>query len=415
MRGSRTSGGSLGNGFGRLLGANLTSSLADGIARTAAPLLALSLTQDPLLIAGVAAAIQIPWLVFALPSGVLIDRLDRRHMLAVASGTRSVLALGLFLLTATDTLTIWWLYGILLAYGAGETLADGAIRAMVPSTVDSSDLPRANSRIEAGEQVLQGFAAAPLASALFAVSALIPLGIDIAAFAIAAALALSLPLQASGPIEGESHEPMPAQLRAGLTFLLGSPMLAMLWFFSTFFAFCLTMASSLVPLYAVEELGLPEGLFGTLLLIEALGAVVATTLIERLRRKLGTGWAMAIANVVASSSLLLAWAIPQLWALAVTLFIYAGALSIWNVLIISLRQAAVPRHLLGRVHGTWRTLHWGIAPLGALLGGVIGRVEVALPFLVGGGASALVGLALARRMSRLPEPDDLGIGGGTAG
>ena len=183
-----------------------------------------------------------------------------------------------------------------------------------------------------------------------------------------------------------------------------------LWLFSTFFAFCLTMATSLIPLYSIRELGLPEGLFGTLLLVEAVGAMAATTVIERLRRAIGTGWAMAIANVVAGLSLVLAWAIPELWALALALLVYAAALSVWNVLIISLRQAAVPPHLLGRVHGTWRTLHWGVAPLGALLGGTIGRVDIALPFLLGGGASAVVGLVLLRAFSRLPEPEDLETG-----
>ena len=69
------------------------------------------------LIAGVAAVIQLPWLVFALPSGVLVDRLDRRLMFAIASGTRAVLAVLLLLLSATGHLSIWWLYGVLFLYG----------------------------------------------------------------------------------------------------------------------------------------------------------------------------------------------------------------------------------------------------------------------------------------------------------
>jgi Na+/melibiose symporter-like transporter len=349
---ARGSGRGLGEGFGRLLGANLTSSLADGIARTAAPLLALRLSDDPLLIAAVAAVVMVPWLLFALPSGMLVDRFDRRRILALASGTRAALGALLLVLTATGALSIWWLYGILFVYGVGETLADGSIRAIVPSVVEPRDLARANGRIEAGEQVLQGFVAAPLTSALFAVSALIPLGVDAAAFAIAAGLALALPQRASGAALSPPTEPLGLQFRAGLQFLLGNRMLRMLWLFSTFFGLSITVAASLVPFVAVDSFGLPEGFFGLLLLFEAVGGVLAAAVVDRLRRRFGTGRTMATAAVVGSLAFVLPWAVPRVWALALALFVYSAGLVIWNVLIISLRQAAIPTHLLGRVHGT---------------------------------------------------------------
>jgi len=398
---------SLGAGFGRLLGANLASSLADGIARTAAPLLAVRLTSDPLLVAGVAAVVMLPWLLAALPAGLIVDRCDTRRVLLMASATRSLLAALLVVLTGTSFLTIWWLYGILFVYGLGETLADGAIRAAVPSLVGPAELTRANSRIEAGEQVLQGFAAAPLTSALFAVSALIPLGLGGAAFALAAGLALALPPAAAGSSHSPQAQRLPDQLRAGLSFLRTDRRLLMLWLFSTFWALCLTMGTSLVPLLALQSLGLPEALFGVLMLSEAIGGVLAAGLVERARRRWGGGTTMAVANVVASSALVMIWVVPQLWMLAAALFVHAAMMVSWNVLIMSFRQAVIPTALFGRVHGTWRTLHWGAMPLGAILAGPLGRVDVTLPFAVGGGAAALVGLALYPRIARLPDPEDI--------
>src|SRR5690606_24827787 len=106
----------------------------------------------------------------------LLDRIDRRHAMAIANGTRTLLAVTLLTLFATGTLTIWWLYAVIFAYGALETLYDGAIRAVVPAIVRRADLPRANSRIEAGELVVQNFLAVPVTSALFAVAVVIPLG-----------------------------------------------------------------------------------------------------------------------------------------------------------------------------------------------------------------------------------------------
>ncbi|HSO02122.1 MAG TPA: MFS transporter, partial [Gaiellaceae bacterium] len=144
----------LGPAFANLFTANLASSLGDGIARVAAPLLAARLTDDPLLISGIAALALLPWLFFAIPAGILVDRIDRRHALALANGVRVALAIALFVLVATDGLTIGWLYHVIFVYGAFETVYDGAIRAIVPSIVQRSNLSRANARIEGGELVV---------------------------------------------------------------------------------------------------------------------------------------------------------------------------------------------------------------------------------------------------------------------
>ena len=183
----------IGAGFGNLFTANLASSLGDGIARTAAPLLAIQLTKDPLLVSGIAALALLPWLFFAIPAGILIDRIDRRRALAIANTLRALLAAALLVLAASGELTIWWLYAIVFLFGVGETVYDGAIRAVVPSIVARPQLPRANSLIEGGELVVQNFAAAPFTSLLFAVSVLIPLGTNAVVYAIAGGLALASP------------------------------------------------------------------------------------------------------------------------------------------------------------------------------------------------------------------------------
>jgi len=73
----------------------------------------------------------------------------------------------------------------------------------------------------------------------------------------------------------------------------------------------------------------------------------------------------------------------------------------------SLRQSIIPGHLLGRVHGTWRTLLWGAMPLGSLLGGLVGRIDLALPFIIGGGVATLLGVACFRFVTSLPNAEDV--------
>ncbi len=76
----------------------------------------------------------------------------------------------------------------------------------------------------------------------------------------------------------------------------------------------------------------------------------------------------------------------MLWVAAAAFFVSSAAVLVWNVLMLTLRQSLIPGALLGRVHGTWRTLLWGTMPLGSVIGGLLARMNLALPFLVGGGA-----------------------------
>lgn len=404
----------LGADFRNLFTANLGSSLGDGIARTAAPLLAVQLTNDPLLVAGIAALQMLPWLLFAIPAGLIIDAVDRRHALAMANTLRALLAVGLLVLAATGTLTIWWLYVVIFLFGIGETVYDGAIRAVVPSIVPKALLPKANGRIEGAETVVQNFLAGPLTSVLFAVTVLIPLGANVAAYALAAVLAFALPAAASGR---QFSAPKPAQreawhqtLAAGFRFIFGSRMLVTLLFLSTFVGLCFSASTSSFVLFLIERLGLPEALFGVFLLTGAFGALAGSFVASPLARRFGSGPTMAIANLVAIVPLIVVGLVPSLWVTGAAFFVTSAGVVVWNILVISLRQSIIPGRLLGRVHGSWRTVLWGSMPLGAVIGGLIGRVDLALPFIVGGGAATIAGILFFRFLTRLPNPEDVDNG-----
>ncbi|MEP6482739.1 MAG: MFS transporter, partial [Rhodoglobus sp.] len=354
----------LGASFTNIFTANLASSLGDGIVRTAMPLLAARLTNDPLLISAVAALALLPWLFFAIPAGILIDRIDRRRALALAQAVRTLLAALLFLLVLTGQLTIWWLYLVVFVYGAFETVYDGAIRAVVPSIVEKGNLPRANSRIEAGELVVQNFLAGPVTSVLFAVSVLIPIGINGLVFAFAGALALLLPKATSGRqfAAAQSSEPTVAwyhQFVDGFRFIMANRMLRTLWFFSTFVGIASSAATASFVLFALHRLGVPEALFGVFLLSGALGGLLGAALANRLKSRWGAGLTMAIGSVLSGLALIFVGLWPVVWVGAFAFALSTFGVTIWNILVMSLRQSVIPGRLLGRVHGTWRTLLWG--------------------------------------------------------
>ncbi len=415
----------LGRSFTNVFTANISSSLADGIARVAAPLLATRLTDDPLLVAGIAAVAMLPWLFFAIPSGVLLDRIDRRHAMAIANGARTLLAALLLTLFATGTLTIWWLYVVIFAYGALETLYDGAIRAVVPAIVRRPDLPRANSRIEAGELVVQNFLAVPLTSALFAVAVVIPLGIGALSYAVAGVLAFFLPAAAAGAhrthrnrlrrADEAGEPPAPAlvrttfarQLTDGFRFIMSHPMLRPLWFLSILIALFFAAAIATDVLFVLERLDVPEQWFGVFMLSGAFGGIVGAVVVSPLKVRFGAGPVMAAANFVGPVALVVMGFFPTVPVAVVCFAVSFGSTSMWNVLVMSLRQAAIPGHLLGRVHGTWRTLLWGTMPLGSLLGGLLARIDLTTPLLVAGGLTVVVAAVGYRFLHGLPNPEDV--------
>ena len=413
----------LGHTFANVFTANLASSLGDGIARTAAPLLAARLTEDPVLIAGLAALAMLPWLLFALPSGILVDRMDRRHALALAASVRTVLAVGLLALVWTDALTIWWLYLLIFVYGACETLYDGAIRAVVPSVVPKKKLSRANARIEGAELVVQNFAAAPLTSALFAVAVLIPLGLLGAAYGLAVVLAVLLPQVASGrqfrasvgrasdsSSPAEKAEPFRRQLVDGWRFIMANRQLRTLWFFTTATGLLYAASSATLVLFVLETLAIPEAAFGLFLLSGAVGGLIGSVVASRLQARFGLGAIMAAMNLIAGVATL----VMGIWSLAavgvIGFAVASGSVTIWNILMMSYRQAIVPGRLLGRVHGTWRTLLWGSMPLGSVIGGTIALIDLRLPWIIGGGLMTLLALVFYRFLMGLPNPEDLDNG-----
>jgi len=82
------------------------------------------------------------------------------------------------------------------------------------------------------------------------------------------------------------------------------------------------------------------------------------------------------------------------WLAGVAYAATGAVWGVWNVTLLSLRQAIVPDRLMGRVVGAIRLIGFGSIPVGALLGGLVARaLGLRAPFLLG--AAVLVFAALA--------------------
>ncbi|WP_159058599.1 MFS transporter, partial [Streptomyces europaeiscabiei] len=175
----------LGRPFRWLLASAAASNAGDGITRTLLPLLVVAHHPDPAAVAGLTAVNMLPWLLFALPAGVLVDRADRRRIVLGSNAVRAAALAGAAFVLAQDR-PLGLLYALAFVLGIAETLADTAAPAMLPRLVDERHLERANGRLSATQIVLNETAGPPVAGLLAGLAAAAALATGGALYALAA-------------------------------------------------------------------------------------------------------------------------------------------------------------------------------------------------------------------------------------
>jgi len=393
--------------FALLWSSMMSGYLADALVWTAAPLLAVRLTQDPFAVSAISAASYLPWLLFGVAAGVAADRFDRRRLLGVANVARAAVVLAAAALVATGRMPVWGLVVLIFVAGVLETVAEEGNQALLPRVVDAAGRDAANSRVAAGTQVAQGLVAPSAAAGLVALAAAAPFVVSGAAFAVSALVALLLP-RATGRREasttaGEVRDGFFRQLDDGARFLWRDRPLRTLLLVTTGSATCLTLAQAALVVYVVRTLHVPDALVGVFLATGAVGSVVASVLLARVVERIGRPRVLAGSALVCGPMLVVMGVVPGTRAGAV---VAAGAfagmtlgVTVWNSLTASVRQHRVPDALLGRVSGTWRTVCWVLVPLVTLAGGALARVDLRLPLVLGGVLATLLAAVTARAVA----------------
>jgi MFS family permease len=380
----------LGASFWRLFVSSSTSNLSDGVMQAALPLLAASLTRDPVKVSAVGSLAFLPWLLFAIPAGTLVDRVNRRTAMAVANVARSGLLGVLALTVLSGRAPLVLLMAVAFLLGCAETVYDSAARAMLPAVVPRSGLERGNALLGTAESVGNIFLGAPLGAWLFAIGASLPLLANTGAYLVAALLAVTVAGQfAVQP----SNRSMRQDMVEGLRWLAGHRLLRQLAATSGLTAMVHSMPQGVLVLFALQNLGLSEREYGLALAGVGVGAIVGSLLSPAVTRLLGRTNAMGLNQILSGTAVLMMafWqhpvGAPALYAVS------AATISMFNVQVMSTRQALIPGRLFGRVQGAYRTVIWGGIPLGTLAGGVIASgLGMSAVFVVSGAGTALLGI-----------------------
>ena len=386
----------LGSPYWRLWISTVSSNLGDGIGFIAYPWLASAATREPLLIALVGVMGGLPWLLFSLPSGAIIDRVDRKKLVVGMDFARGVITAlaAVFLLFfgkalptpaqlegGLDVQTNWPVYLMFLVtsllMGTAQVFRDNAATSLMPAIVRKDQLEKANGRMWSAEMIAGNLAGPPLGSLLIGISILLPIIADSATFFFAAGLIFTIPGMFRPVRDGQTDRRDTGQpswvtdVKEGVRWLRNHtllwPMAIILALINVFG----NLATGTMILFLQEVIRTDPFEFALTMTGGALGGAIGGLVASKVSSRWGAGtavqmllWLMPLANLVIGFS--------SHWTLVWMAFGFSMLIAIvWNTITVSLRQSIIPDHLMGRVNAAYRFLVIGTAPIGTAIGGAM--------------------------------------------
>lgn len=395
----------LGPDYRRLLAGAAASNLGDGLRMSALPLLAVSLTDDPVLVAGVTAAVVAPAILFGPAGGVVVDRFPRRRLIVVGQLLRAAAVAMFVAVLLSGGMTIAGVYLLAVALGAGEVVVDGASQAAVPTLVSRRLLARANARMVSAQLVLDQVIGNALGALLYSVRVSLPFVVDGLSYLIGAGAAaqVSVPLPPDTGPDREKRS-MWHDAREGFAFLRRSPLLSPLLASIGTYNLAMATGNSVIVLLVVDVLDAPEASFGLVLGVASIAGFGTSLIVERLLDRVGRRAVFIGAGVGETIALAATGMGPNLAIVVVSVALSSACTVAMRIPGRSVRQEVTPVRLLGRVASSFRAVGLAGIPVGAALGGLLTRTSNARAAFVAASVLATMATVLLVRATRHLPP-----------
>ncbi|MBY0204655.1 MULTISPECIES: MFS transporter [Paenibacillus] len=410
--------------YSKLFGAFSLTFLGDGLTLAAVPWLVSTLTTDTLYASITMTALRLPWLIFSLPVGVLIDRYSRKHMLVGASFTRMIFLLFL-------TICIWggWISIPLLALfmfgiGLSRVVFDSTVQTIIPQVVEEKKLEKANGQFTAGQLITSDILGVALGGFIITMHIVYPFAIDTVTAILSLLLisglrgsfhpAKSKESQVEEQAEKETR-PMKnwkREMWSGIQYVFQDRFLRGLAILSVTITLMFSMILVTQIFFVREVLQLEAYAFGILISIATIGSILGSQAVAYMRKR----WSSKQLILLSILSMGLLYGAVGLTSNAYVVgglyFCAAFFIVVYNVVRSSILQRSVPNELLGRVGSVFRFLSFGISAIGTLLGGLLVRVSetffdrlfsLQLPYLLLSVVYILACFLFASKMRNVPE------------
>ena len=383
------------------------SQFGDRITELALPLIAVTaLHADAPTVGALTAAVWAPNLV-SLLIGSWVDRKRRkRHLLVAADLVRCVVLLSLPLAHWFGLVTIGQLFVVALLAGLGQVLYQTAYPSFFVALVRRDQYVEANSLLSTTRSL--SFVAGPAAAGglIQWLTAPVAMLVDALTFAVSAVLIGGVRVE-EAPVDADASEGLLRRARAGMRLVLRHPYLRVSLACVTTVNFFNFVLAALLILFASRHLGLSAGAIGLAMGIGASGGVLGAVTAGKVTKVLGVGRTVMAGVVLFSAPvavLPLAGGPPwsRMAVLGAVEFVTGLGVMWLDVPLNALQTAVIPDAVRSRVAGAFSTVNFGVRPLGAVLGGLLGAwigVEPTLVLSAAGGTLAvlwLVGSPIAR-------------------
>jgi MFS family permease len=384
--------------FGRFWLGQTISNLGSSFTFFALPLLVFKLTGSPVNLGITTAAEFVPYLVFGLPIGAWVDRVDRKRLMIGTDLARAAVIATIPLLAAADALSVGWVYAVAFCSATLTIAFDAAQFAAIPSLVSASDdLVTANGRVQASYSGAQ--IAGPLLAGLLVTVAPVQqvLWVDAASFLVSAGTLALITAAFNAPRDDQPRRAIRQDILDGLRYVLGHPVLRAISAMMALINLVGATVYAQLVVFAKRHLDASDSRVALLYAAGSAGVVLLSLAAGPVRRRLSFSVAALGALMVDGLLTVVLAATRWYWA-ALALWMTISGLGIFfNINTSSLRQQIVPNHLLGRVISIAGVLAWSAIPVGALVGGwAIERTgSVALVYGVIGALVALLALAFS--------------------
>jgi predicted MFS family arabinose efflux permease len=358
--------------FAKLGWSNLAAQLSEQIALAAAPLVAVLLLNASAAETGLLQTAQtLPFLLLALPAGVLADRVARRRLMAGSEALRAASLLVVILLLASGHIDLLLLALLGFIGALGTVCYSVAAPALLPSMVPRHQLGAANRWLELARSA--AYAGGPAFGGAIVGWSGASIAYVIATVLSLLATVLLIKLPESAPARSQRRHPL-LEVSEGAHFVLAHPLLRPILVTAIFFNASWFVLQAIYVAYAVQHLGLTATGVGITLGVYGGGMIIGALLAPRLMDRLSLGAVIVLgplAGFVAALVMLASLWLPSGAIAAASFFLFGAGPILWTITTTTLRQAVTPITMLGRVSALVMTATFGARPIGAALGALV--------------------------------------------
>ncbi len=356
----------------------------------------------------------LPFILFALPAGVWVDRLRRRQILIVGDSARAALLALIPILWAAGVLQIWHLLVLEFVIGIFTVFFDVAYQSYLPALIEREHLIDGNSKLQLTVSIAQVGGPTVSGTLIAAITAPYAIVVDAVSFAISSVFMIGMKHRENLPRQ-DAAEPRPhmwPQVKEGLAWVVGNRNLRAIAGCTGTSNFCSGLMFSIVILYMVRVLHLSSIQAGAVFAVGSAGSIAGALLANRLGKKFGVGSAIVFMAVIFSFGGLAYPLAPKSFPLPLLMagqLLFGFSAVAYNILQVSYRQAITPERLQGRMNAAMRWIVWGTIPLGTLAGGAIAQATslhtaIWVGAVLGTPVFLWVLLSPLRSIKEMPEP-----------